>query len=389
MLGEVVRVQDDRLALVGRCAVSEGAVTYADFGLYNARAQPSKLTFGNGATTDYTYLNDRLYTLKTKAGGVSLVDLTYAYDPVGNVKTLTDGVDATATRTFLYDGLNRLVHATSTAATLDYVYDELGNILSKEGVAYAYDPIRVHAVTATTSGRNYAYDGNGNVLSDGLRVITYDYDNRPGSVTVGGGTVSFTYDAAGVRVLVTSTGQTRYYHPDQLGSTRVVTDQPTPGQPVQVLGTTRYRPFGEAEVDTSSVVSHKFTGAELDDETGLYFLQARYYDPVLGRFMSPDSLVENHADPQTLNRYSYCSNNPVRYVDPSGHSKRGWKLAIAATIIAATITVDALSGGTATPLTAALTAAAIGEIVGAAGGGRRCQWCAGRDRRRRGGRRNR
>ena len=59
---------------------------------------------------------------------------------------------------------------------------------------------------------------------------------------------------------------------------------------------------------------------EFDDETGLYFYNARYYNPVLGRFISADSIIQNYADPQTLNRYSYVRNNPIIYNDPTGHA---------------------------------------------------------------------
>jgi len=57
----------------------------------------------------------------------------------------------------------------------------------------------------------------------------------------------------------------------------------------------------------------------LDDNTGLYYYNARYYDPEIGRFISPDTIVPNPANPQSLNRYSYCLNNPLKYIDPSGH----------------------------------------------------------------------
>jgi RHS repeat-associated protein len=67
-------------------------------------------------------------------------------------------------------------------------------------------------------------------------------------------------------------------------------------------------------------VAHKFTGQRLDSSTGLYYYHARYYDPQLGRFTQPDTIVQAPADPQTLNRYSYTRNNPVKFVDPSGHS---------------------------------------------------------------------
>ena len=78
---------------------------------------------------------------------------------------------------------------------------------------------------------------------------------------------------------------------------------------------------GEKRVNTGSVDLHyKFTGKEIDRESGLYYYGARYYDPVLGRFISADSIVQSPGDPQTLNRYSYCRNNPLLYTDPSGHA---------------------------------------------------------------------
>jgi len=87
-----------------------------------------------------------------------------------------------------------------------------------------------------------------------------------------------------------------------------------------VVETTEYMPFGETRVHTGTVVTnYKFTDQELDPETGLYYYGARYYDPVIGRFISPDSIVQDPFDPQMLNRYSYCRNNPLIYVDPSGH----------------------------------------------------------------------
>jgi RHS repeat-associated protein len=66
-------------------------------------------------------------------------------------------------------------------------------------------------------------------------------------------------------------------------------------------------------------VKHKYTGQEEDPETGLYNYGARLYDPVLGRFISPDSMVPDPSNPQALNRYSYTLNNPLRYIDPTGN----------------------------------------------------------------------
>ena len=62
----------------------------------------------------------------------------------------------------------------------------------------------------------------------------------------------------------------------------------------------------------------KFTGQRLDG-TGLYYYNARYYDPTIGRFISTDTVIPDPTNPQAFNRYSYCLNNPLKYIDPSGH----------------------------------------------------------------------
>lgn len=67
-------------------------------------------------------------------------------------------------------------------------------------------------------------------------------------------------------------------------------------------------------------VTTKFTGQEYDEETGLYYYGARYYDAVIGRFISADSLIPSAVDSRAWNRYAYAANNPVNYVDPTGHS---------------------------------------------------------------------
>ena len=77
-----------------------------------------------------------------------------------------------------------------------------------------------------------------------------------------------------------------------------------------------YLPFGSTrsgDVQTD----RKFTGQRLD-QTGLYFYNARYYDAVIGRFVSPDSIISTPWNPQSFNRYTYVLNNPLKYIDPTG-----------------------------------------------------------------------
>ena len=87
-----------------------------------------------------------------------------------------------------------------------------------------------------------------------------------------------------------------------------------------------YYPFGNLRGSTTPTVptDQGFTGQTLDESTGLMHYNARYYDPLVGRFISADTIVPNPADPQQLNRYTYVTNNPIRYVDPSGHVGGAW-----------------------------------------------------------------
>lgn len=113
------------------------------------------------------------------------------------------------------------------------------------------------------------------------------------------------------------TTEVYYYHTDQLGSSSVITN--AAGAKVQDLA---YYPYGQTRINTGAInVNHKYTSQELDESTGLYFYNARYYDPVMGRFISADTIVPHSADPEAFNRYSYVRNNPLKYTDPTGH---GW-----------------------------------------------------------------
>src|SRR4030066_2211919 len=85
---------------------------------------------------------------------------------------------------------------------------------------------------------------------------------------------------------------------------------------------TNYLPFGGMRAHSGTTTSnYKFTDQELDAENGLYNYNARMYDPIIGRFISADSIVPQPFNPQSLNRYTYCLNNPLIYVDPSGYDE--------------------------------------------------------------------
>ncbi|MBI4597338.1 MAG: VCBS repeat-containing protein [Candidatus Omnitrophica bacterium] len=159
----------------------------------------------------------------------------------------------------------------------------------------------------------------------------------------------------------------RFYHTDHLGSSNVITD--SAGALVQLE---EYTPYGSSHRHEGTAnVPQKFTGQRFDASTGLYYYHARYYDPELGRFISPDAFIQNPFDPQSLNRYSYVRNNPLRYTDPSGNFL--WipfliAAAKAILIAAATFAAFNVGFGVATGQITTWTAAGHAALAGAAAG---------------------
>ncbi len=102
---------------------------------------------------------------------------------------------------------------------------------------------------------------------------------------------------------------------DHLGSTSLTTN--SSGGKVAEL---RYYPYGGTGFSSGTTpTSYQFTGQRNDSSIGLYFYNARYYDPALGRFLSADTIIPSPGNPQSLNRYSYVLNSPLKYIDPTGH----------------------------------------------------------------------
>jgi len=336
----------------------QGANVYVQDTTYSAKGQMKVIQYGNSTQTNYTYGQDlrlaQIYTQKT--GSTVLQNLNYIFDKNGNVTTLTDNLKSNI-RTFNYDDLNRLTEAYNVPApgggfsTFTYQYDSIGNMTYKSDVgvmSYGYNA-GPHALTGA-GGYTYQYDVNGNMTVGKNKTLAYDTENRLLEVNESGTITTFVYDGDGGRVkkttssgtttyigslfekdatgktikyifaganrvaTVESTGSIYYTHSDHLGSSNVITDKN--GSLAQYC---EYTPYGMlARNEGTDVTKHKFTGKELDN-TGLYFYGARYYDPEIGRFITADTIVQAPYNPQTLNRYSYCGNNPINYVDPTGH----------------------------------------------------------------------
>jgi RHS repeat-associated protein len=111
-----------------------------------------------------------------------------------------------------------------------------------------------------------------------------------------------------------ASGARRYYHFDGLGSTTALTNEAG-----AVAATLLYDAWGNQRAATGSGHgTYRFTGAELDQATGLYHMGARFYDPVIGRWLSEDPVQDKLFEPLSLNFYAYVLNSPLLYVDPRG-----------------------------------------------------------------------
>jgi RHS repeat-associated protein len=126
------------------------------------------------------------------------------------------------------------------------------------------------------------------------------------------------YFLGGQRVAIARNEVRFYLHADHLGSASLTTDGSG-----SVVSEMRYYPYGETR-SGGAPTDRRYTGQREENGLGLYDYVARRYDPVLGRFLQADTIVPEPGDPQSLNRYSYVNNNPLRYVDPTGHEMTEW-----------------------------------------------------------------
>ena len=117
--------------------------------------------------------------------------------------------------------------------------------------------------------------------------------------------------------LVAAAGSVTYFHNDLAGSPVAATDASG-----QVLWRESYRPYGERLVNAPAASADTvwFTSRRQDPETGLVYMGARFYDPLAGRFVSPDPVAFDEANLHSFNRYAYANNNPYRYKDPDGRA---------------------------------------------------------------------
>ncbi len=181
---------------------------------------------------------------------------------------------------------------------------------------YSYTFNGANEITGA-NGVNYMYDGDGPRVEKSSGTLfwrAYTGQVIEETNTSGGMERDYIFFAGRRIAWKDSSGNVYYYFVDAIGSTRAVTDFSG-----NVCFSADYYPYGrENDYNTSCSPTYKFTGYESDSETGNYYAYARYYNPRLGRFMSPDPLGGSAGDPQSMNGYSYVLNNPTTLNDPLG-----------------------------------------------------------------------
>ncbi|WP_208324359.1 RHS repeat domain-containing protein, partial [Orenia marismortui] len=130
---------------------------------------------------------------------------------------------------------------------------------------------------------------------------------------------------AKVNGIVGASTEITYFHQDNLGSTRLMTDASA-----KVVMDQDYLPFGgdlarpnQIKIQNDSGESYKYTGQKEVVSIGLYYYGARYYDSEIGRFITEDSYRGELENPQTQHLYVYVTNNALKYTDPTGHTRLG------------------------------------------------------------------
>ena len=301
-------------------------------------------------------------------GGKKTDNIKYKYDSCGNICEITQNGHLVARYT--YDALNRLIREDNKPLnrTTVVVYDNSGNVVDRCYYPFTEYDVELYPENAS-SHITYEYEGNKLVRSIGSAAATYEYNNL-GNPTVYRGktltwkygtqltkydTTTFEYDGLGRRTKKWNDGKvitfvydsedrlikqgsvfefiydnmgvvgfkyyggTYFYRRDAQGNIIAILNSNGGVEATYTYDAWGCHEVGGSNKSLGNLNPFRYRGYYYDTETGLYYLQTRYYDPEVGRFISQDD--PDYADPETingLNLYAYCGNNPVMNVDPTG-----------------------------------------------------------------------
>jgi len=283
------------------------------------------------------------------------------YDSNGRLVKILDSGSSTTTRAIYgYDQQGQLTSATVGGTSYTYTYDTAGNIQSKKvgstTTNYTYGNSAWRDLLTAYNGGSITYSGgNPTKYYDGS-TFTWTQGRRLATAKVGSTNISYAYDMAGVRSSKT-VGSTTYKFTTlsglvtrQTGGGKTIdfvydeNNQPlamkynntlyyyvlnAQGDVVRIVNSSRsvvasysYDPWGKLLSSSGTLANVnplRYRGYYYDSETGFYYLQSRYYDPAIGRFINADSYASTDATGLlSTNMFAYCENDPVNKSDPSG-----------------------------------------------------------------------
>ena len=421
--------KDNRLTKTTAGNVSAG-YTYDAYGRMTGIVTKSGDSTVLNSTISYNSPSNTATSTQVADWNDGLTTYSYIYNDNGNIASISSD---NRTATYEYDTLNRLTRANDPIAgkTWVYSYDSGGNILKRseyaytanalgtpsEEVTYTYGDSQWKDLLTAYNGKPITYDEIGNPLTYDGWTYTWQHGRQLVGMEKEGTSISYAYNASGQRISKTVNGTTYNYHylGDQLvemawGANRMHFTYDAVGpMSVNFNGTEyfylknaqgdvtgladstgakvvayTYGPWGEAWGVSGTLASTlgamnplRYRGYVYDTETGLYYLNSRYYNPTWGRFINTDSEMAGiGGDTQGYNLFAYCQNNPVNMSDHDGNwPKWATKLVAAVAIVAvvavaAAITVATAGVGTAIAAVAvgAAKGAAIGFVTGAVTG---------------------
>lgn len=348
--------------------VTTGGYTYRFD--YNERGNVQTFTSGNGAGTTFNY-DDRGLVSNLSIGtadGTDILTEEYVYDANGNRKKI-DYLNDDTFVSYDYDDQEQLIKETLRNGQVnEYAYDGFGNrekiTVTKNGQTTSKSAIYNIANQLRHFGDEViAYDSNGNRKSDEKYIydwndadqlvsvtnlgetipfVSYQYDESGKRIrkNVNGVVTNYHYDGDSINVLYETDGQNNvvrsytyseggqmlsmkkgtqifFYHYNAHGDVIALTNQSS-----QIVATYKYDAWGNVleaeELDQVKDNPYRYAGYRYDQETGLYYLIARYYHSVHGVFLSLDPDPGDSDDILTQNGYAYVSNNPIKYFDPDG-----------------------------------------------------------------------
>jgi RHS repeat-associated protein len=371
---------------------------------YDADSNLEAISFpaASGNVDEFTYdPTDRMLSANMKKASESLAAIAYARDELGQVEaTAGEGLPGVAEQSYEYDEDNRLIKAGAGSYEYDpadnpiktptssNAFDDADQLEAGTGVGYEYDPLgeRVKATPTEGPTTTYAYNQAGNLTAvkraeegeaPGIdETFAYDGTGLMSSRTLGESTSHLTWDVSGGLPLLLGDGQASYvygpdglpieqidteeaptyYHHDQLGSTRMLTNATG-----EVTAKFTYDAYGGLEASSGSQATPLgYAGQYTLAQSGLQYLRARVYDPVTGQFLTRDPLEEVTREP-----YVYAYDNPLNRTDPSG------RIAGAAAGCAVGEVVEPAGGcvpGAAVGAAASVAAAGAAALAGVAAG---------------------